>query len=146
MAGFRALGNILEAAGENAGFWPPRRRAAIEGAYYPWIGSLNTMLESLVDYDDDMGTGNHSYISDYRAREDVVHRLQRIAAAAIGAAREPPHGRGHARIVTAMVAFYLSDPAAERSDVRTTGESIVPTIGPCLRPLVQILHAQRRLL
>jgi tetraprenyl-beta-curcumene synthase len=84
--------------------------ARIDAAYFPWIGALSSLLDSVADRDVDVRSGNHSYVAHYPTPADAAHRLAAITRRALAAARELPHGRQHVTILSAMTCFFLSGP------------------------------------
>lgn len=79
---------------------------AIEGAYFPWIGALHTLLDSLVDQHEDAETGQSSLIDHYSSEGEAGARLELLASrTAEQASLLEPH---HSLIVSAMAGFYLS--------------------------------------
>jgi tetraprenyl-beta-curcumene synthase len=90
----------------------PSWAARIEGAYWPWICGLNTLLESVVDRSADAVTGNHSYAARYASTAVAAERLAEIAAHAARAARALPNAAHHRTVLAAMGCYYLSAPHA----------------------------------
>ncbi len=53
---------------------------AVESAYFPWVNALNTLLDSLVDLDEDPAQQRH--IERYRSPQTAAERLAEIATRA----------------------------------------------------------------
>lgn len=116
---------------------------SIDRAYFPWIGSLHTLLDSLVDHVADVREGQHSLIEHYGSPQEAAHRMQEIAERSIGAARRLPGGDGHAMIVAAMSCFYLVAPEAHLPDVDGARIGIVAAIGDLAAPTLMVMRARR---
>lgn len=86
----------------------PREVAAVDGAYFPWVCAASTLLDSLVDRDDDALTGSHNFLDHYPSATVAEQRLAAIVARSVAEARALRRGERHAAIVCGMVAMYLS--------------------------------------
>ena len=89
-----------------------RDGAAIERAYFPWIGALHLLLDSLIDRADDVRAGRHSLVEHYASPRELADRLQAISGKALRAAQALPNSAQHELILAAMASFYLSQPVA----------------------------------
>lgn len=120
--------------------------SAIDDAYFPWIGALHSMLDSLVDRGEDLAMGVRGLIDYYLSVEEAASRMQTITREAITRARSLPRGRRHALIVAAMTSFYLCD--LRRSDARLASEvvpSIMQELGGLIAPNMAVLRLRRSL-
>ncbi len=116
---------------------------AIEEAYFPWIGSLHLLLDSLVDRADDLASGQPSLLGYYASSEEAAVRLGLIAAQAMDRTQELPYGRQHVLLLAGMAAHYLSMPAASRSEARLATRSVLSAIGG-LAPATMLVMGIRR--
>jgi tetraprenyl-beta-curcumene synthase len=116
----------------------------LESAYFPWIGSLHTLLDSLIDQQEDAITDQHSLTARYASREEATNRLQRLAVQANDQAKALPDGQHHTMILTAMVSFYLASPRADDSRVKFTAEQVLTTLGADALPAMLVLRARHR--
>jgi tetraprenyl-beta-curcumene synthase len=124
----------------------PRDVSAIDDAYFPWIGALHSMLDSLVDRGEDLAMGARGLIDHYVSVEEAASRMQAITREAITRARSLPRGRRHALIVAAMTSFYLCD--LRRSSSRLANEvvpSITQELGGLIAPNMAVLRLRRSL-
>lgn len=118
-------------------------------AYLPWISLAGTMLDSYVDWAQDIAEGEHSYVAHYPGAHETVERLAQLVREATLRARALPDGSRHAVIVACMVAMYLSKDSARtpqscagtRCLVRAGG-SLARLLLPVLR-VWRVLYAQR---
>lgn len=108
----------------------PAEFAAIEAAYYPWVDALCTLLDSLVDQDDDHRTGEYSFVGQYQSSDHAAERFRLIAKRALKATDALPAGHRHAALVCAVVGMYLSAPVARSPSVRAIAESVAEATAP----------------
>jgi tetraprenyl-beta-curcumene synthase len=118
----------------------------IEDAYFPWIGSLHSLLDSLVDHDEDLAVEGRALVGYYSSPLDAAARMRAIAREALRRAVALPGGRRHALIVAAMTSFYICE--IHRSDsphARIVAPSVLDAIGGLAAPTMAILGARRSL-
>jgi tetraprenyl-beta-curcumene synthase len=115
---------------------------ALDNAYFPWIGSLHTLLDSLIDEQEDAITGQHRLTAHYTSQEEVANRLQKLAARADDHAKALRDGEHHMMILAAMVSFYLASPRAESPHVRLVAEQVLTTLGDYALPAMLVLRAR----
>ena len=116
---------------------------AMERAYFPWIGALHVLLDSLIDRDADVATGHHSLLDHYASAEEAAARLGAIADRALQATRLVPESITHAIILAAMTSFYLSAPCATAPGAVLVTERVLETMGALARPAMLVLRARR---
>jgi tetraprenyl-beta-curcumene synthase len=83
--------------------------SAIESAYFPWIGALHSLLDSLADEDEDALEGERGLVGCYASSEQAAERICAIASEALTRACALPYGCRHLLLVHAMMGFYLHD-------------------------------------
>lgn len=118
---------------------------AIEQAYFPWIGALVWLMESLVDQHDDAGSGNHSYVGHYESAQEGARRLSTIAGHAAIAAAGLPRGPSHAVLLAGVSGLYLSDPHAATAEASEGAQAIRQMLGWPVDVLLVVLRLRRRL-
>jgi tetraprenyl-beta-curcumene synthase len=121
----------------------PSEVEAIEHAYFPWIGSLHSLLDSLVDYHEDVASDQRNLLGYYITPEQAAERMREIAVEAMRSARALAHGRHHAIILAGMVGFYLSAPEAAASRTQPIVKSVRATLGPLGKPTLLVFGARR---
>lgn len=121
-----------------------RDAAAIEVAYFPWIGSLHVLLDSLIDWPEDAAVGHRSLVASYASPTETAERMDAIAAAAIGAVEALPHCRRHLLLLASMAGYYLAKPVAHLPHAAAATDRIVATLGDLARPVL-LVHRVRRL-
>ncbi len=119
---------------------------AIENAYFPWIGALHSLLDSLVDHDEDLAMGERGLIDCYSSPIDAARRMRAIAGEALRRAGALPSGRRHALIVAAMTSFYICEIQRSPSPhARLVGPSVLEAFGCLAAPTMAVLGARRSL-
>jgi tetraprenyl-beta-curcumene synthase len=113
-------------------------------AYFPWIGALHTLLDSLVDEQEDQMTHQRCLIGFYASREEAAGRIQILVAGARRRALALGDGECHMMILAAMVSFYLSLPQAARLSAQLSGQRALVTLGDYARPPMLVLRAKAR--
>jgi tetraprenyl-beta-curcumene synthase len=116
---------------------------AIDGAYFPWIGALVWLMESLVDHLEDAGGDNLNYFGQYGSRTEAATRLVTLARRAGEAAAGLPDGSVHTLLLAGAVALYLSTHEASHPEVRDVADAIREAIGGPIGPLMVVLRARR---
>lgn len=116
---------------------------AIERAYFPWIGALHVLLDSLIDRHDDLQAGQHCLIDHYSSAEQAATRLSAIAARALHATELSRQSTLHATILGAMVSYYLSSPSTSTPEAMPAAQRVLETMGTLLTPAM-VVHKARR--
>jgi tetraprenyl-beta-curcumene synthase len=121
---------------------------AIERAYFPSIGALHSLLDSLVDQPEDLLTGERGLIGCYPTPEAAGERLYAIAREALERAGQLPDGRRHRLLVKSMIGFYLCEARRLQSaHARATVPrllSVVGALGRVAMWMMCVRHAMRR--
>jgi tetraprenyl-beta-curcumene synthase len=115
----------------------------IEHVYFPWIGSLHTLLDSLIDRREDITTGQHSLVGNYSSFPAAAKRMEIIAGEAVRRAQTLPHGMNHALILAGMVSLYLSSPTASLPDALPSRDRIIDAMGDLAIPTMIVLGVRR---
>jgi len=117
--------------------------AAVEDAYHPWIGALHSMLDSLVDIDEDQRTEQRNLLRYYASSEHASARLARLGEHARLQTRRLAHADRHEAILVAMACYYLSAPTARARELRPIARAVVDASGPLARPALHLFKAAR---
>jgi tetraprenyl-beta-curcumene synthase len=110
--------------------------AAVDKVYFPWVNALNTLLDSLVDLDEDPALQRH--IERYGSMQAAAERVTAIANRARAGVSELGDGQRHELILAAMGGYYLAEPAAwlgERSEI---GDAVLGSLGPFARSTLMV--------
>jgi tetraprenyl-beta-curcumene synthase len=121
----------------------PARVDALERAYFPWIGALHSMLDQLIDVEEDAHTGQPNLIELYGSTAEAAERMALLAERALEYARglEPRHR--HELIVAAMASFYLSAPQARVGEAAIVTRAVLEVFGALARPALAIFKTRR---
>jgi tetraprenyl-beta-curcumene synthase len=114
--------------------------AAIERAYFPWIGSLHSLLDSLIDQPEDAATEQHNLIQHYRLPSETAARLRLLADASARHARNLPRGLQHTVILAGMASHYLCAVDARLSHAKLAKIAVLETIGDLARPTMLVFR------
>jgi tetraprenyl-beta-curcumene synthase len=120
-----------------------RDAATIEAAYFPCIGALHSLLDSLVDEQEDAATGQLQLLGCYPSRPQAAAALQHLAARALCAARRLPGGADHVLLVTAMACSYLAAPEASSGTADEVARELRASLGPLARPMLLVFKLRR---
>lgn len=116
------------------------RVASLESAYFPWIGALSTLLDSLVDQPRDNTEGQFNLINYYDSPQQAAQRLGMIAQEAVAHIRDLPDARDHALLLAAMAAFFHTQ--ARSKQARLATRAILAAVGSEARPALVIFRAR----
>lgn len=133
---------IAAAAGEDLG---PEHAAATERAYFPAIGALHSLLDQLVDRDEDARAGQPNISWCYRDPAETATGLRRIAAAARRSAQRLDAQRpgGHMLLLSAMAANYLAAPEAGSAAAAPARAAVLQELGPLARTSITVFKGRR---
>lgn len=118
-----ALMALVSCPGADSG-----RVSAIEHVYFPWIGALHTLLDSLVDRFEDAEAGQSSLIDRYRSESEAAARLEALASRTAEQASRLGE-RHHSLILSAMASFYLSGVRRNDSLLRLVTPRVLAALG-----------------
>jgi tetraprenyl-beta-curcumene synthase len=116
---------------------------ALERAYFPWIGALHSMLDHLIDVEEDASSGQQNLIELYGSETQAAERMALLATRSLECARalEPRHR--HELIVAAMASFYLSAPEAGVGEAASVARAVLDVFGPLARPALALFKTRR---
>jgi tetraprenyl-beta-curcumene synthase len=116
----------------------------IDAAYFPPVCAISALLDSLVDYDDDTQTTNHSFVSHYPASAMAAGRFREIAGEAHSLQRRLRYSRRHTVLLAGIASFYLSAHEAETPFARPIHLSTLSELGPITTPMLRVMGLMRR--
>ncbi len=116
--------------------------AALEHAYFPWIGGLHSLLDNLIDKHEDEAAGHRSLV-EYYGPQRAAERMGRLAGRAIELAQSLPDSRRHTLLLAAMVANYLSAEEAHTPELEPVSEAVLARIGPLATPTLLVFKLRR---
>jgi tetraprenyl-beta-curcumene synthase len=118
-----------------------RHAQAVKALYWPWMGALHTLLDSLIDRAEDAATGQQSLLDNYASPREMTERMEYLALEAVRRAKAV--GVEHRLILAGMTSLYLSDPNAWAPYARATTERVLAALGGLARPAMLVLRARR---
>ena len=114
---------------------------AIDAAYLP-ICALS-MLDSLLDREHDLATGQLNYLDLYDSPEQMAGRLAGLAREARNGARALPHAAHHLVTLTGVVAYYASAPGGRRGEARLVMVAVCDQLRPLIVPTLELMRGWR---
>jgi tetraprenyl-beta-curcumene synthase len=121
------------------------RVTAIERAYFPWIGALSTLLDSVVDQRDDRAEDQRSLIDYYSSPQMAADRLALMALEARRAVLPLADAPNHTLILAAMAAFFHSTPQALAPEVGLATRAVLDVMQDWTAPALFFFRTRRAL-
>lgn len=120
-----------------------REALAVQDAYFPWIGSLHSLLDSLVDHAEDAAAGQANLVAHYEDPQEACERVAGIAAEAARRAADLPRSGWHTVVLGGMVGSYLSAPEAAAPTARSVAERVMAAVGGAAPAALAVFRARR---
>lgn len=121
----------------------PSQLAAVKDAYFPWVAALHSLLDSLLDTQEDFATGQLSLIACYPTPPLAAERMQILAERARREARGLPGGRRHLVLVTGMAASYISELRRSSATQSAIASRVRDAFGSPMRPALLVFALRR---
>jgi tetraprenyl-beta-curcumene synthase len=115
---------------------------AIDAAYLS-ISALSTMLDSLVDHERDVGSGDPWLIRLYGDPIALASILPELAKRAVEEVRLLPDSAHHLMTLSGVVAYYTSAPEARCEPARRTVLELHRELRPVILPTLAVMRAWR---
>jgi tetraprenyl-beta-curcumene synthase len=122
-----------------------RHSRALESAYFPWAGSLHTLLDSLVDRHEDAASGQRSLLDYYRGAEEARARMGLIATEAVRQLRKLPDGESQLMVFAAMASLYVSSVRSASPADHAISGAVLSAIGGPVMPALFVFALRRAL-
>lgn len=119
------------------------RSAALEGAYFPWAGSLHTLLDSLVDRGEDAEMGQRSLLDYYACPDEARWRMGLIADEASRRLRGLHDGQSQLMIFAAMASLYVTSVRSDSPADRAISRAVLAAIGGPVMPAMLVFALRR---
>lgn len=116
--------------------------AAIDTVYLS-VGVLSTMLDSLVDYHDDVQADRLGYIRYYRDHDLLAQDLAGAARRAVEHSRALRDGAHHVMTLVGVAAYYMSAPTADSEFARPVTLRIHRELRPLITPTLAVMRIWR---
>jgi tetraprenyl-beta-curcumene synthase len=134
-----AIGALIAAAADST---TTRADAEALDALYLSIGAL-TMLDSVVDQEEDITAGQLGYVQYYDDPGLLASRLALLARDAVTRARGLANGSHHIVTLVGIVAYYASAPAASSDFARPLIRPVRRELQPLITPTLALMHGWR---
>lgn len=118
--------------------------AALAESYWPHVCVMSTMLDSLVDYERDVRSGEFSFVSHYPDNAAARDGLIRATTRSVAATKPLHHSHVHTMIVCGVAGYYAAS-AAQRSLGSQIAPQLVAALGPTATPIILALRARHRI-
>lgn len=119
-----------------------RELAAVASAYR-WTAALSTILDSYVDREEDLASGDWSMVGYYPSTAAGLARIATVTERSLRELRALRSGERHAVIVASMIAMFLSRDSARTPQLRSSSDELARAAGTLTRVLVPVLRLWR---
>jgi tetraprenyl-beta-curcumene synthase len=117
---------------------------AIERAYFPWVGALHSLLDSLIDAAEDAVGRQQSLIERYGSEREAAARLTLLARESLARVSKLPDAGAHAAILASMAGLYLAEPQARSAHALRARRGVLRALGGPTLPAMLIARLRRR--
>jgi len=118
--------------------------AAPIDAVYLALGALSTMLDSVVDYEQDAENGTLAYIRHYGDDRSIIgDRMVHVARAAARRAHDAPGSVHHLMTLAGVAAYYTSAPSATNELAWPATSRIQSELQPLIVPTLAVMRTWR---
>jgi tetraprenyl-beta-curcumene synthase len=117
--------------------------AAPIDAVYLALGALSTLLDSVIDYEEDAENGALAYIRHYNDMSIVGDRMVDIAQAAARRAYDAPRSVHHLMTLAGVAAYYTSAPSATSELAWPVTSRIQSELQPLITPTLAVMRTWR---
>jgi tetraprenyl-beta-curcumene synthase len=114
----------------------------IDRAYLA-IGSVITILDSLVDQRSDTARGERVFVRLFADERELGEHLHSLIAEALARAREAPRASHHVMTLAGSVAFYTTHQGARDPRVRRLSATVRSDLSPTIWPAVAVMRTWR---
>ncbi len=116
---------------------------AVQNVYFPWVGALHSLLDSLIDLPEDRASGQPALIEHYGTADDAAAGLRRLAEESRQRVAALPHPDRHALMLAGMVSIYLAEPRAGDPHVRVARRAVLGVLGAPSTVTMAVMHLRR---
>ncbi len=118
------------------------RGAPLEDIYLA-LGVFSTMLDSVIDYEQDAADGTLAFIGHYDDRAMLGERLVDVAHHAATLARDAPAGAHHLMTMTGIAAYYTSASSAGSELAWPVTTRVQTALRPLITPTLAVMRVWR---
>lgn len=116
--------------------------SAIDELYLA-IGVLSTMLDSLIDLEQDEANGTIAYIEHYESTSELGQRLVEIVQKAAAGARGTSGSAHHLMIIAGVAAYFTSAPTARSELALPVTSRVQRELRPLITPTLAVMRVWR---
>jgi tetraprenyl-beta-curcumene synthase len=121
----------------------PADATAIDEAYFPSIGALHSLLDSLVDRREDAEQRQPTLLEHYPTSAQLLAGMSRLAVSSSAATARLRRSDAHTVILTAMCSYYLSAPECDTAEGHAVTAAITRALGLPLSVAIASFRARR---
>jgi tetraprenyl-beta-curcumene synthase len=121
----------------------PLHANKIERAYFPWIGALHSLLDSLIDRPEDIASAQHNLTEHYASPSETATRMHALTVESNNQAYNLPNGVHHTLILAGMVSHYLSAPEAQLPHAKPAKTHILHVLGHLALPTLLVFRIRQ---
>lgn len=120
-----------------------REVLVIESAYHPWVGALHTLLDSLIDWNEDELARQPSLLDRYDSIAELTETMRTLARRSREAVALLPQANQHAVLLAGMTGLYLAAPEAQTPRIKCVSDGVLGTMEDLMRPTLLIMRVRR---
>ena len=110
---------------------------------YLSVCALTTLLDSLIDFEQDRSMDQPGYIRYHEDRDALAQGLKSVMHHAAARSRDTPNGAYHLMTLVGVVAYYASAPTASSEFARPVTRQICRELKPIITPTLAVMRAWR---
>jgi hypothetical protein len=112
--------------------------------FYLLVCALTTLLDGLIDYDQDLqSTGRPGYIRFYEDDDALAQGLKRVIRRATLCAPQTPNGAHHLMTLVGIAAYYSSAPTASSGSALHLTTEVRRELRPLITPTFALMRSWR---
>jgi tetraprenyl-beta-curcumene synthase len=119
------------------------REAAEIDTVYLSICALSTMLDSLIDHEQDTQAGQEGYAGYYESNEHLASDLAHAARRATAHSASLRNGAHHVMTLVGVAAYYASAPSASNEFAAPVTQRISRELQPLMTPTLAVMRTWR---
>ncbi len=126
---------------------PALPSAQVDGiidAYWPWVGALHSLLDSVADQAEDAAAGQRSLLDYYTSQQEASDRLEMLATESLRRTAPLLDNHQHKAVITAMASHYLSSLEASCAIHQQITHNVLGAMGQLATPTMIVFKTKRR--